>query len=61
MAGSLIFGLYFHFVHESFDHVSHREHDLWGITFTATAVLLAVVEALGCWIGIAGARTKQAT
>jgi hypothetical protein len=56
MAGSLLFGVYFHFVGESFDHVSHREHDAWGSTFTVTAMLLALVEGLGCWIGFRGLR-----
>ena len=59
MAGSLLFGVYFHFVGESFDHVSHREHSMWGTTFTATAVLLAVVEAVGCWIGFRGLRANS--
>jgi hypothetical protein len=59
MAGSFVFGVYFHFVHESFDHISHRESDLWGITFTATAVLLAAIEAVGFWLGFSGARTSK--
>ena len=30
MAGSLSFGVYFHFISDSFDHVKYREHDVWG-------------------------------
>jgi hypothetical protein len=59
MAGSLLFGVYFHFIKESSDHVGHREHDAWGLVFTISAVLLAVIEALGCWIGLQGMSTRR--
>jgi FtsH-binding integral membrane protein len=56
MAGSFLFGVYFHFIHDSYDHVMHREHDSWGLVFTGSAVVLAAVELLGCWIGLRGLR-----
>jgi hypothetical protein len=52
MAGSLLFGVYFHFVHESNDHVRHRDQDVWGIMFSASAVVLAVIEVIGCWVAL---------
>ncbi len=51
MLGSLVFGGYHHFVLVSNDHVSHAPEGEWLLTFKVTAVLLAIVEAAGCWIG----------
>jgi hypothetical protein len=51
MAGSFAFGVYFHFIAVSPDHVSHLpEGDAQGI-FVATAILLAVVEAAAAAFG----------
>ena len=46
MAASLVFGLVNHFFVAGADHVSHVNRD-WQPLFAATAVLLAVTEALG--------------
>ena len=46
MAGSFIFGFLNHFVFASPDHVAHVA-SAWRPLFTATAVLLALTEALG--------------
>jgi len=51
MAGSLVFGLLNHFVFASPDHVSHVAPD-WRPLFTTTAVLLALIEALGAGLAI---------
>ena len=52
MLGSLLFGVYHHFVAVSPDHVSHLpEGDAQGL-FVATAILLAVSEAAGTAFGI---------
>ena len=54
MAGSLVFGVYNHFVASSPDHVSHvaiAATGGWVTVFQVTAALLAVVEAFGCLIG----------
>jgi hypothetical protein len=45
MAGALVFGVVNHFVLSSPDHVSHID-PAWRLLFGATAVLLAVTEAL---------------
>jgi len=37
MLGSLLFGLYHHFVVASTDHVAVQPANLWGIRFTITA------------------------
>jgi hypothetical protein len=52
MAGSLAFGLYYHFIVEGPDHVSRVPADGWGTLFLASSVLLSVTEGLGCWIGV---------
>lgn len=55
MAGSLIFGVYNHFVAISPDHVSHvarLPQKSWAIIFQITAALLALVEAFGVWAGL---------
>jgi hypothetical protein len=46
MSGSLLFGVLNHFLLSSPDHVAHVDPQ-WRPLFTATAVLLAVTEALG--------------
>jgi hypothetical protein len=54
MIASLIFGLYFHFVADSADNISHaaKMHPAaWSVAFTITACLLAMLEALGSLIG----------
>src|SRR5271156_4553359 len=45
MGGSLLFGLTFHFFLLGPDHVSSVNMQGWGVTFQATAFLLAVTEA----------------
>ena len=55
MAGSLVFGVYYHFVLISPDHVSHLAGipgTIPVIMFQATAVLLALLEGLGVIAGI---------
>ena len=52
MAGSLLFGLWNHFVVPGADHVAHQGIGAWASAFQATAVLLVVSEALGTWVGI---------
>lgn len=50
MAGALVFGVYYHFVAISPDHVSHvaaLSQSLWVPVFQVTAFLLAPIEALG--------------
>ena len=48
LAGSLIFGLYFHFLAGGTDSVFSPIHAPWGVGFRITAGLLALVEATGC-------------
>lgn len=56
MAGSLIFGAYYHFVLVSPDHVSHLPPgDAQGL-FKLTAVLLVVTEFFGFIVGLLGLR-----
>lgn len=55
MLGSLLFGVYNHFVAISPDHVSHLTITTgtnWVWIFQSTAVLVAVIEAFGIWVGI---------
>ena len=58
MAGSLIFGVIYHYVIVSPDHVSHLPPgDAQGV-FRMTALLLIVTELLGLVAGLFGLRSK---
>ena len=52
MFGSLLFGLYHHFLVASPDHVRLQPASAWGITFVLTAYLLLITEAIGTYIGV---------
>ena len=54
MAASLFFGLYYHYVLASPDHVSHLPDGDLQALFRITALLLALVQALGAAVGIWG-------
>ena len=60
MAASLVFGVVNHFVLASPDHVSHVD-PRWQPLFAATAVLLAVTEALGSGLAIRLVRERRLT
>lgn len=63
MAGSLVFGVYNHFVTLSPDHVSEissMQPATWAVIFQATAAILAIVEALGVYCGIVMLKGKRA-
>ena len=53
-AGSLLFGLYYHSVLVSPDHVSYLPDGDLQSAFLITAVLLALLEALGVAVGVWG-------
>jgi hypothetical protein len=52
MFGSLLFGLYHHFLAVSPDHVHSQPPSPWGITFVLTAYLLLITEAIGTYVGV---------
>ena len=52
MFGSLLFGLYHHFLVASPDHVRSQSASPWGFTFVLTAYLLLITEAIGTYVGI---------
>ena len=55
MLGSLVFGVYYHFIADTIDHVAHvahREPLFWSQMFQLTAYLLAISEALGTLVGL---------
>ena len=54
MAGSLLFGLYYHYVLVSPDHVSYLPDGDLQSAFRITALLLALLEALGVACGVGG-------
>jgi len=60
MAGSLIFGGYYHYLAISADHVSHLPPgDAQGL-FRLTAMLLTVPETFGVAVGLLGLRSVKA-
>jgi hypothetical protein len=54
MAGSLLFGLYHHFVARGPDHVGYQMAGSWATTFAFTAYGLLLTEALGVYTGLRG-------
>lgn len=56
MLGAFVFGLYYHFVADTHDHVAHVAHlqpAFWSEMFRLTAYLLLVSELLGVAVGLA--------
>lgn len=54
MLGSFVFGLYYHFIADTIDHVAHvaqMQPPLWSQMFQVTAYLLAISELLGAVLG----------
>jgi cytochrome bd-type quinol oxidase subunit 2 len=52
MFGSLLFGLYHHFLAVSPDHVHSQPPTAWGTTFVLTAYGLLITEAIGAYLGV---------
>jgi len=52
MFGSLLFGLYHHFLVASPDHVRSQPPSPWGIMFVLTAYGLLITEAIGAYVGV---------
>jgi hypothetical protein len=62
MAGSLIFGVYYHFVVAGADNAFGMGPGTWSTAFRITAGLLAAIEAVGCaWcVWILGLQNRNA-
>lgn len=52
MFGSMLFGLYHHFLAAGPDHVHLQPPSPWGTTFVLTGYLLLITEAIGTYVGI---------
>jgi hypothetical protein len=60
MTGSLLFGVYYHFIAPGADNAATLPEHAWTHTFQWTAVLLAITELIGIAIGFTGLRgTKR--
>jgi hypothetical protein len=59
LAGSLLFGIYNHFIVISPDHVSQVSFADWGLLFQITAILIVIVDGLGAGIGLWALRSIQ--
>jgi hypothetical protein len=59
IAGSLLFGIYNHFMVISPDHVSQISFAGWGMVFQVTAILIVIVDGLGCGLIIWALKTIQ--
>ena len=59
MAGSLVFGIYWHYLAESPDNVAHLHEGTLPALFRATALLLVVSEVGGVVIGLWGSLKDQ--
>ena len=58
MAGSLVFGVYYHFIAAGPDNVASLHPHAWTSTFQLSAVLLAVTELCGTIVGVLGSRKE---
>ena len=58
MAGSFVFGVYYHFIAAGADNAFTLSTQLWTAEFRITAVLLVVIEAAGCAWSIWALRLK---
>jgi len=54
MAGSFVFGVFYHFIAAGTDNVNSLGLHPWSNTFLWSAILLALVEAAGALIGLIG-------
>ncbi len=52
MFGSLVFGLYHHFLAMGPDHVHSQPRNPWGLAFVLTAYGLLITEAIGTYVGV---------
>jgi len=55
MMGSFLFGIYYHFIADTIDHVAHvahREPLFWSQMFQITSYLLAITEVAGAAVGL---------
>jgi hypothetical protein len=59
MLGSLLFGVYYHFIAPGPDNVAEVGGHDWTRTFQATAVLLAVSELAGVFVSLLGIRSQR--
>jgi hypothetical protein len=62
MTGSFFFGLYYHFIAHTIDHVAHvagLQPAFWTGTFIITAYLLAFSEMLGAFAGFLISKQSQ--
>jgi hypothetical protein len=51
MSGALVFGVLYHFIFITSDHVMHVPRMTWSLPFQITAAMLAIIEAAGVLIG----------
>jgi hypothetical protein len=59
MAGSILFGIYNHFIVISPDHISQVSILGWGLLFQITAILILIVDGLGAAIGLWSLKSMQ--
>ena len=55
MFGSFVFGVYYHFIADTIDHVAHVAHmqpAFWSQMFRLTSYLLAITQFLGSAVGV---------
>lgn len=58
MLGAFVYGVYNHFFSPGIDNVANVAEGRWGMVFGLTAILLAVVEAVGCAAAVLTVRAQ---
>jgi hypothetical protein len=52
LTGSLLFGIYNHYIVISPDHFTQVSFAGWGMLFQVTALIIPIVDGLGCGVGV---------
>jgi hypothetical protein len=60
MFGSLLFGVFYHMLVPGSDNIFTVMHGHWSVIFSSTALLLAIVDGAGCWVGARILKSQKA-
>lgn len=61
MFSSLLFGVFYHMLAFGSDNIFTVMHGQWSVAFQSTAILLAIVDGVGCWVGLRVLKSQKVT
>ena len=59
MFSSLLFGVFYHMLAFGSNNIFTVMHGEWSVAFQSTAILLAIVDGVGCWVGLRVPKVKR--